>query len=90
MLRSLLSGSRRDLRAPRRGAGRAELTVRTDGSHAYWFLVNRTDEPVAFGTVDGEILTGPSSGAVGLILPPRGVAVLRVASGSTPFRQGAA
>ncbi|MFI7277469.1 beta-galactosidase [Streptomyces sp. NPDC049879] len=52
---------------PEEARGRVELTVRG----AYWFLVNRTDEPVELPGVTGEVLTGA------LPVPPRGVTVLR-------------
>ncbi|MBL1066179.1 beta-galactosidase [Streptomyces sp. 7-21] len=60
---------------PETARGRVELAVRrgADGA-AYWFLVNRTAEPVELPALDGEVLTGP---ALPGVLPPRGVAVLR-------------
>ncbi|MGP3967656.1 beta-galactosidase [Streptomyces sp. 6N223] len=71
-----------ELPAPARG--RVELAVRVgaDGA-AYWFLVNRTDEPVEVPGVAGELLTGSrvgeagADGAAPVLLEARGVAVLR-------------
>jgi len=86
VLRSLLSAAGVAGELPAEARGRVETTVRTDGSHAYWFLVNRTDEDVACGAVDAEVLTGASpSAGDGLVLPPRGVVVLRAAAGASPF-----
>ncbi|MEU0128109.1 beta-galactosidase [Streptomyces sp. NPDC006289] len=86
VLGSLLSGAGVLSELPAEVRGRVELTVRTDGVHAYWFLVNRTDGPVACGTVAGQLMTGHQEAAEeGLVLPPRGVAVLRVATGASPF-----
>jgi beta-galactosidase len=51
--------------------GRVELTVRGD----YWFLVNRTAEPVELTGIDGEVLHGTAG-----LLEPRGVTVLRRAA----------
>jgi beta-galactosidase len=48
--------------------GRVELAVRGD----FWFLINRTAEPVELTGLTGEILYG----TLGL-LEPRGVTVLR-------------
>lgn len=60
VLRPLLSGAGVLSELPAEVRGLVELTVRTDGSQAYWFLVNRTDEPVAFGAVAAEVLSGPA------------------------------
>ncbi|MFS0691603.1 beta-galactosidase [Streptomyces nitrosporeus] len=85
VLGTLLAGAGVSSELPAGVRGRVEAAVRTDGSHAYWFLVNRTEEPVACGAVEGEVLTGPVPAADGLVLPACGVAVLRVAAGTTPF-----
>ncbi|MGW3803781.1 beta-galactosidase, partial [Streptomyces clavifer] len=86
VLKDLLAGAGVSSELPESARGLVELTVRTDGSESYWFLVNRTDEPVTFDAVAGEALTGPAPDADGgMVLPPRDVAVLRVASGTTPF-----
>ncbi|MGW6682772.1 beta-galactosidase [[Kitasatospora] papulosa] len=91
VLRPLLSGAGVRSELPAEARGLVELTVRTDGSQAYWFLVNRTDEPVAFEAVAGEVLSGPApTDGGGLVLGSRGVAVLRLASGGTPFRDTSA
>ncbi|WP_405808672.1 beta-galactosidase [Streptomyces sp. NBC_01520] len=86
VLGALLSGAGVTSELPESARGRVELTVRTDGSDSYWFLVNRTDEDVTFDAVAGEALTGPAPTADGgLVLPPRDVAVLRVAAGMPLF-----
>ena len=48
--------------------GQVELAVRGD----FWFLINRTAEPIELTGVDGEVLHGTPG-----LLEPRGVAVLR-------------
>ncbi|KAF4409494.1 MULTISPECIES: beta-galactosidase [Streptomyces] len=66
--------------------GRVELTVRAGADAEFWFLVNRTDEPAELPGVTGEVLAGdaPERGEDGeagpLVLPPRGVTVLRRAA----------
>ncbi|RDG39091.1 beta-galactosidase [Streptomyces corynorhini] len=67
---------------PEAARGRVELVVRGDGDTAYWFLVNRTDEPVELARLSGTLLAGTAGstrhGAEGpLVLGPRGVAVVR-------------
>jgi beta-galactosidase len=68
VLRDLLdrAGVPGDLPAGLRG--RVELAVRGD----FWFLINRTAEPVELTGLDGEVLHGTPG-----LLEPRGVAVLR-------------
>ncbi|WP_329034686.1 beta-galactosidase [Streptomyces sp. NBC_00178] len=86
VLRPMLSeaGVASELPAGARGA--VELTVRTDGTDAFWFLVNRTDAPVGFDDVAGEVLAGAGrDDDGGLVLAPRGVAVLRTPAGTSPF-----
>ncbi|GAA3646083.1 beta-galactosidase [Lentzea roselyniae] len=56
--------------------GRVELAVRADRDTAFWFLINRTDEPVEVSEVTGDVIVGPADGRQ-LVLPPRAVAVLR-------------
>ncbi|MFF4244463.1 beta-galactosidase [Streptomyces sp. NPDC001822] len=86
VLRPLLSGAGVVSELPAGARGAVELTVRTDGTDAFWFLVNRTDGPVEFDEAAGEILAGEERDARGvLVLAPRGVAVLRVAAGTSPF-----
>ncbi|MDT0446536.1 beta-galactosidase [Streptomyces johnsoniae] len=68
---------------PRAVRGRAELTVRTGPDADYWFLVNRTDEPVSLDGVTGEVVAGTAAGAdSGPVLPPRGVIVVRRPAGT--------
>ncbi|MEO3754098.1 beta-galactosidase [Streptomyces sp. B6B3] len=65
---------------PEAARGRVELVVRADAEAAYWFLVNRTAEPVEVPDVAGDLLAGRRSGAAPdapVRLDPRGVAVLR-------------
>ncbi|CAL9359408.1 Beta-galactosidase III [Streptomyces sp. enrichment culture] len=64
------AGIEGELPAPARG--KVELTVRAHEGHAYWFLINRTEEPVDLSGIEGELLTGETTP-----LPARGVAVLR-------------
>ncbi|GAA4949575.1 beta-galactosidase [Streptomonospora halophila] len=63
---------------PPRLRGRVELAVRADDAAEYWFLVNRTAEPVDLADLGGDPLDpagAPDGGA--RLLPPRGAAVLR-------------
>ena len=61
--------------------GRLELAVRGDGTKEYWFLINRTDEPVdlsgtkALSGVEDEIMFGDPEGSG--VVAPRGVVVLQ-------------
>ncbi|ARQ72012.1 hypothetical protein CAG99_27110 [Streptomyces marincola] len=62
--------------------GRVGLAIRGNGDEEFWFLVNRTDEPVALAGLDGEPLTGtragePADTGPAHVLGPRGVLVLR-------------
>ncbi|WP_402462227.1 beta-galactosidase [Isoptericola aurantiacus] len=62
--------------------GRVELTVRRSAEAEYWFLVNRTDEPVGLTGLAGERLVsttpddGAGTAAAQDTLAPRGVVVL--------------
>ncbi|MEV5159525.1 beta-galactosidase [Streptomyces sp. NPDC053728] len=61
---------------PPGAAGRVELTVRRDADNRFLFLVNRTDDTVPVTGLGGDLLIGTAdAGAV--VLPPKGVAVLR-------------
>jgi len=62
---------------PRALRGRVELTVRSDGTHSYWFLVNRTDSPVVLPFAAGQVLGGAASADTPPVLAPRGVTVVR-------------
>jgi beta-galactosidase len=54
--------------------GRVELAVRAGAGAEFWFLINRTDQPVDISGVAGEVLYAePGPGP----LAPRGVAVIR-------------
>ncbi|MBB5802926.1 beta-galactosidase [Saccharothrix ecbatanensis] len=58
--------------------GLVELAVRGDHDTTFWFLINRTDEPVEVSEPGGDIVIGPDVAAgQPLALPPRAVAVLR-------------
>jgi beta-galactosidase len=72
-----LAGVRSDLPAELRG--RVELAVRAGDGAEFWFLINRTGEPVEVPDVDGELLHGDRGpGPNGpVLLGPRAVAVLR-------------
>lgn len=72
LLARLLAAAGVTAELPEPVRGKVELTVRTHGDDAYWFLINRTDEPVDLTGVEGEPLTGEIAP-----LPARGVAVLR-------------
>jgi beta-galactosidase len=72
-----LAGVRSDLPAELRG--HVELAVRAGDGAEFWFLINRTGEPVEVPDVDGELLHGDRGpGPNGpVLLGPRAVAVLR-------------
>ena len=59
--------------------GRVELAVRESDGAEFWFLINRTAEPLEVRDVDGEVLHGERGPGAGqpVLLTPRGVAVLR-------------
>ncbi|NUO97555.1 MAG: beta-galactosidase [Nonomuraea sp.] len=60
--------------------GLVDLAVRTDGTHDYWFLINRTDQDVDLPDLPGVPLLGPSL-AGDARLGPRQVRVLRRPAG---------
>ncbi|RSM48441.1 beta-galactosidase [Actinoplanes sp. ATCC 53533] len=68
VLRDLLDRAGLDSELPAELRGRVELAVRGD----FWFLINRTAEPVELTGLAGEVLHGTPG-----LLEPRGVAVLR-------------
>ena len=59
--------------------GRVELAVRGNDEAEFWFLINRTAEPVEVPELEGELLLGERGTGPGrpVLLAPRGVAVLR-------------
>ncbi len=61
---------------PQEVAGKVELAVRRGAGRRYLFLVNRTDETVPVAGLAGDLLTGDAEAGT-VLLPPRGVAVLR-------------
>jgi beta-galactosidase len=64
---------------PEEARGRVELTVRAGADADFWFLVNRTAEPVPLPGVPGDALTGGTDGGADgtTVLAPHGVTVLR-------------
>ncbi len=52
--------------------GRVELAIRENADGCFWFLVNRTDDPVDVAAVPGTVVWA----ADGRVLPARGVVVL--------------
>jgi beta-galactosidase len=66
--------------------GRVELAIRRNDDADFWFLINRTDEPVDLATIDGDLLVNSraaeSHGSLGLA--PRAVAVVRTSRSSSP------
>jgi beta-galactosidase len=77
VLAGLLAGAEVTSELPEAARGRVELVVRGDGDTTYWFLVNRTDEPVELPGLQGESLTSTGSPDETVVLAPRGVAVVR-------------
>ena len=68
-----------DSELPATARGRVDLTVRQGADAEYWFLANRTDEPVELPGLSGEDLGRPSPGAPteDHRIPARGALVLR-------------
>ncbi len=62
---------------PRSADGRLDVIERGDAEARYVFLSNRTDDEVV-APVHGDVLVGRAS-ASGVLVPPRGVVVVRVA-----------
>ena len=62
---------------PRSADGRLDVIERGDADARYVFLSNRTDDEVV-APVHGDVLVGRAS-ASGVLVPPRGVVVVRVA-----------
>ncbi|GAA1916455.1 beta-galactosidase [Streptomyces durmitorensis] len=78
LLPRLLAGAGVESELPAPARGRVELAVRRDTESRYLFLVNRTDGTVPLPGLTGDVLVGGTRDADGgLVLPPRGVAVLR-------------
>ncbi|MEW9555350.1 beta-galactosidase [Nonomuraea sp. NPDC050783] len=59
--------------------GLVDQAVRTDGTHDYWFLINRTDDHIDLSALSGRPLHGPSL-APDASVAPRQVRVLRYAA----------
>jgi beta-galactosidase len=67
---------------PPEARGPVELTIRAGAGDDYWFLVNRTRQPVPLPGLTGEVLTGGDAGGSGdlegpPVLAPLGVTVVR-------------
>ncbi|GAA3762154.1 beta-galactosidase [Salinactinospora qingdaonensis] len=70
---------------PPQAHGRVELTIRGHGDTDYWFLVNRTQEPVALPEISGQVLAREDEGSEEpLVLAARGVTVVRRTTGDRP------
>jgi beta-galactosidase len=79
LLTELLERAAVHTELPEELRGRVELAVRVGGGAEFWFLINRTGEPVQVPVADGELLHGERGPGVGrpVLLGPRAVAVLR-------------
>ncbi|MFD0339799.1 beta-galactosidase [Streptomyces sp. NPDC127117] len=79
LLPELLGRAGVESELPESARGRVETVVRRDTESRYLFLVNRTEEPVPLPGLTGDLLAGGAEQGAGaeLVLPPRGVAVLR-------------
>ena len=78
LLERLLEGAGVASELPQDLRGRVELTARRSGESVFWFLVNRTDDPVDLTGIDGEVLACTPTVAEGSpTLPARGVLALR-------------
>ena len=77
-VRGVLAGLGLDALAgdPRSADGRLDVIERGDAEARYVFLSNRTDDEVV-APVHGDVLVGRAS-ASGVLVPPRGVVVVRV------------
>jgi beta-galactosidase len=76
LLSRLLDSAGVECELPAAGRGRVELTVRTNETDTFWFLVNRTDAPVVLPLAAGRVLVGDADSAGTVTLAPRGVAVV--------------
>lgn len=63
---------------PRSAGGRLDVIERGDDDACYVFLSNRTDDEVESPTA-GDVLVGGPAASGGVMVPPRGVVVVRVA-----------
>ncbi|SEL16368.1 beta-galactosidase [Streptacidiphilus jiangxiensis] len=80
VLGQLLAGADVGSELPEAACGRVDLTIRQSAEEEFWFLTNRTADPVPLPSVEGELLAAtvePGRDADVLVLPPRAVAVLR-------------
>ncbi|MFI5634288.1 beta-galactosidase [Streptomyces sp. NPDC051664] len=77
LLTKLLASADVSSELPDGARGTVELIVRRDDDSRYLFLVNRTDETVPVTGLAGDLLIGRVGDDDGLVLSPRGVAVLR-------------
>ncbi|WP_042417903.1 beta-galactosidase [Streptacidiphilus anmyonensis] len=82
VLAPLLAAAGLDSELPAQARGRVDLAVREDDGAEYWFLTNRTAEPIdlsGLSGLDGEPLAAswPMEDDAAAHLAPRGVLVLR-------------
>jgi len=79
LLTELLERASVHTELPEELRGRVEHAVRANDEAEFWFLINRTVEPVEVPEVDGELLHGERGAGAGrpVLLAPRGVAILR-------------
>jgi beta-galactosidase len=82
VLDTVLAASGVHSELPPSARGRVEDTIREDDDAEFRFLINVTDEAVAIGDVDGDLLI-PRASAGPPMIGPRGVAVIRRARGSS-------
>ncbi|WP_413755578.1 beta-galactosidase [Streptomyces sp. MMBL 11-3] len=81
LLPALLGPAGVESELPEEARGPVELTVRRGPGGRFLFLVNRSDESVALAGFTGEVLVGDTDADGGLVLGPRGVAVLHRPTG---------
>lgn len=77
LLGQLLAGAGVESELPATARGRVDLTVRQGDDAEYWFLANRTDEPVELPGLGGDDLGLSTPGSAEHRIPGRGVLVLR-------------
>ncbi|KAA0929072.1 beta-galactosidase [Streptomyces apricus] len=81
LLPALLGPAGVESELPEEARGPVELTVRRGPGGRFLFLVNRSDDSVALAGFAGEVLVGDTDTDGGLVLGPRGVAVLHRPTG---------
>ena len=87
MLDTVLAAAGVHSELPPSARGRVEHTIREDDDAEFWFLINVTDEAVAIGDIDGDLLVSRATAGHPTVGPPmigpRGVAVIRRVRGSS-------